>query len=257
MLLDELEFIRIENQTTDFPKHFHETFCISLIHSGMEQIDLDHQRLFSEKGSISITNPYEIHSNPLMDKNAHLGFDTLYLSNDLMKYVLHGKNISFFNRKIENERANRLFVELQGAMDTKNAKTIESALDEFVQTLKYHSRAQDREHPRHELKGFDQICTYIEDNICHKFSLDELSRMANINKYGFVKKFKASTGMTPMNYILMKKIFSSKKLIDQNSELTEIAFQYDFADMAHFSKTFKRYVGVSPKKYQSGLGQLP
>ena len=56
-----------------------------------------------------------------------------------------------------------------------------------------------------------------------------------------------------MNYILMKKIFSSKKLIDSNSELTDIAYQYNFTDLAHFSKTFKRFIGVSPKKYQESL----
>jgi AraC-like DNA-binding protein len=77
--------------------------------------------------------------------------------------------------------------------------------------------------------------------------------MANINKFGFSRKFKALTGMTPMNYILMHKIFSSKKLINKNSELTDIAYDYNFTDMAHFSKTFKRYVGLSPKNYQESL----
>ena len=77
--------------------------------------------------------------------------------------------------------------------------------------------------------------------------------MANINKYGFAKKFKVSKGMTPMNYIIMRKIFSSKRLINPSSELTEIAYQYNFTDMAHFSKTFKRFIGISPKKYQESI----
>ncbi|SHF84784.1 AraC-type DNA-binding protein [Leeuwenhoekiella marinoflava DSM 3653] len=96
----------------------------------------------------------------------------------------------------------------------------------------------------------------IEDNIYNKFCLDELSKMANINKYGFVKKFKTSTGMTPMNYILMKKIFSCKTFIEPNSELTELAYLYNFSDLAHFSKTFKRYIGISPKKFQANLIEI-
>ena len=67
MPFNEIEYISIENQTTEFPKHFHETFCISLIYKGIEQIDFENQSLFSEAGSISITNPYEVHSNPLID----------------------------------------------------------------------------------------------------------------------------------------------------------------------------------------------
>ncbi|WP_143533238.1 AraC family ligand binding domain-containing protein [Salegentibacter salinarum] len=33
-MFDDLEYISIKNQTTSFPRHFHETFCISLIFSG-------------------------------------------------------------------------------------------------------------------------------------------------------------------------------------------------------------------------------
>ncbi|MBL4745673.1 MAG: helix-turn-helix transcriptional regulator [Flavobacteriaceae bacterium] len=98
-----------------------------------------------------------------------------------------------------------------------------------------------------------KISDYIENNIHDMFSLDELSKMANINKFGLVKKFKEPTGMTPMNYILMRRIFSSKKLINSFSELTEIAYQYNVTDMAHFSKTFKCFIGISPKKYKKAL----
>lgn len=256
MLFDNLEYISIENQTTDFPKHYHETFCISLIHNGIEQIKFDNQNLFSEKSSISITNPYEIHSNPLIDKNTRLSFDTIYLSNDLMKYLLNGKNITFLNRKINSKKANQLFTELKNAMDTKNPKSIEFFLKQFVNTLKFHSQENETEYVEHSLSGFNEINLYIEDNICDKFCLNELSKMANINKYGFVKKFRASTGMTPMNYILMKKIFACKTHIDPNSELTELAYRYSFSDLAHFSKTFKRYIGISPKKYQANLIEI-
>ncbi len=82
-------------------------------------------------------------------------------------------------------------------------------------------------------------------------TLDQLAKIANINKFGFAKKFKLSTGMSPANYILMKKIFASKELIDKNTELTQLAFEFDFSDLAHFSKTFKRFVGLAPRKYQN------
>ena len=103
------------------------------------------------------------------------------------------------------------------------------------------------------LNSFRQINNYIETHIYDKFSLNELSKIANINKFGFAKKFKASTGMTPINYILMKKVFSSKKLINTKTELTTIAYQYNFTDLAHFSNTFKRFVGISPKNYQQSI----
>lgn len=253
MFLEDLEHISIDDQKIAFPKHYHETFCISLIKNGIEQIDFEHHSLFSEKGSISITNPYEIHSNPLFDKNTKLQFDTLYISVDLMKQLLDGKNITFLNRKIKSEAVNQSFIKLINAMDAKNISTIEIFLKEFIEILKSHSQENEEEYVAHNLSHFTEINNYIENHIQEKFNLDELAKIANINKYGFVKKFKASTGMTPMNYILMKKIFSSKNLIDITSELTEIAYQYSFTDLAHFSKTFKRFIGISPKMYQKNI----
>ena len=56
-----------------------------------------------------------------------------------------------------------------------------------------------------------------------------------------------------MKCLLMKKVFSSKMLINSNTELTTLAYQYNFTDLAHFSKTFKRFVGISPKNYQQSI----
>ncbi len=253
MIFDNLEYITIENQTTSFPKHFHETFCISLIHKGIEQINFENQSLFTEAGSISITNPYEIHSNPLIDTDSFLNFDTIYIPNAAIKYVLNGKNIKFINRQITSEKANKLFLELINALDTKKKEVIEFYLSQFVNVLKLYSQENEKEHSGLNFRNYHQISNFIESHIHDKFSLNDLSDIVNINKFGFTKKFKASTGMTPMNYVLMRKIFSSKKRIKSDSELTEIAYQYNFTDMAHFSKTFKRFIGISPKKYKESI----
>ena len=253
MIFDNLEYISIENQKTSFPKHFHETFCISLIHTGVEQIDFENQSLFTEAGNISITNPYEIHSNPVIEDNSHLNFDTIYIPNELIKEVLNGENIKFVNRQIKCKKANLLFLELKNALNTKNKKVIEFALSQFVNVLKLYSQENEKEYSGLNFDSFNQINNYIENHIYDKIQLNDLSKLANINKFGFAKKFKSSTGMTPMNYILMRKIFSSKKAINSNSELTEIAYQYNFTDMAHYSNTFKRFIGISPKKYKESI----
>lgn len=249
MTFDTIEHITIENQTTEFPKHFHETFCFSLIYKGVNQIDFEKQSIYSEAGCISIVNPYEIHSNPLIDCEPHIKFDTIYVPQKVMQHVLNGKNIRFVNRKVTNKKANRLFLKLKSVLDTKDQETIQFNLSRFVNALKYATEENDEEYSGLDFTCFKEISDYIENHVQEKFCLGELAKMANINKFGFSKKFKTTTGMTPMNYILMRKVFSSKKLIHSNTKLTDVAYQYHFTDMAHFSKTFKRFIGISPKKY--------
>lgn len=251
--IDNIEYITIENQTTEFPKHFHETFCFSFIYKGVNQIDFENQSIYSEAGCISIVNPYEIHSNPLINCEPLTKFETIYVPKDIMKHVLKGKNIKFIDRKITNKKANQLFLKLKNALNTKDHKTIEIHLYQFINALRFCAEENEQEYLGLNFDGFNQIDKYIEDHIYDKFCLNELAKLANINKFGFSKKFKMATGMTPMNYILMRKVFSSKKLINSNSELTEIAYQYNFTDLAHFSKTFKRFIGISPKKYKESI----
>lgn len=252
---DDLEYISMDHQTTDFPMHFHETFCISLIHQGTEQIKFENQSLFCEAGNISITNPYEIHSNPLIDSNTSLKFDTIYIPSNIMKYGCDGKNIIFINRKISNKKANHYFVNLKSAIESKNNIAIDFNLKQFLAILRIYAQDHLEEYAGLNFSDFNQINSFVEINIRNRFCLEALAASANINKFGFVKKFKTATGMTPMNYILMKKIFSSKKLIDQNIGLTEIAYQYSFTDLAHYSKTFKRFIGVSPTKYKEDFSR--
>ena len=89
MVSNEISFISIESQNQDFPKHFHETFCISLIRKGIEKIELEDGFLYSPSNSISITNPYEVHANPVVDSDAKVSFDTIYISADFMSHVLN------------------------------------------------------------------------------------------------------------------------------------------------------------------------
>jgi len=257
MVLNNIENITIENQTAEFPKHFHETFCFSLVYQGVNQIDFENQSIFSEAGCISIVNPYEIHSNPIIGNNTNIKFDTIYVPKEVLKYILKGKNVKFIERSIKSEKVNQLFLNLKSALKTKNTKIIEIHLSQFINSLKFCSEENQQEYSGLNFENFNQINEYIETHIHDKFCLSELSLQANMNKYGFSKKFKMTTGMTPMNYVLMRKVFSSKKIINSNSELTEIAYRYHFTDLAHFSKTFKRFIGISPKKYKESLIEKP
>jgi AraC-like DNA-binding protein len=53
-----------------------------------------------------------------------------------------------------------------------------------------------------------------------------------------------------MNYVLMRKVFAAKEQITRTTDLTGLAYNYQFADLPHFSHTFKKYVGVSPNDFK-------
>lgn len=256
---NEISFISVKNQSQDFPKHFHETFCISLIRNGIEKLELDDQFLYSQSNCISITNPYEVHANPLIDKDTAVSFDTIYVSQDLMSYVLNGKEFEFSNRQILDPIINRVFDLLLYYLKFNDQKQAEQHLRNLALHLYPHTRLSQKETPTSFHSDYlSGLLTYIEQHLENKIYLDELAEITHLSTFGFAKKFKSLTGMTPMSYVLMKKIFSAKARITSDCDLTDLAYTYNFTDLAHFSHSFKKYVGISPKEYRSQLsGKLP
>lgn len=259
MTSNDIDFISVKDQSQDFPKHFHETFCISLIRNGIEKIELEEGFLYSQAHCISITNPYEVHSNPVVDNDVKVSFDTLYVSRELMTSLLNGKGIEFENRQIRDIKINRTFNQLLEELKCGNQLQSESLLSELIAQLYPHAQTSKYEPDSSFHSDYlTELITYVEQNLEDKIYLDELAKISNQNKYGFAKKFKSLTGMTPMSYVLMKKIFAAKAKISGDCDLTDLAYAYNFTDISHFSHSFKKYIGISPKEYRNQLnGQLP
>jgi AraC-like DNA-binding protein len=249
--LDNFEILSINNQKKDFPKHFHETFCISLIEQGVEVMDTNDSILYSEKGSISITNPYEVHSNPLLNKDIPISFTTLYVSQDLVNYCLKEKNVKFQNSQLFQPSLISLFYEVKKSLDSNNPNLTQKNLSNLFNLL---NKSSDNKNTfTNDFSKWEEIVLFIENNLEEKLSIDGLAYFMNMEKFGFARQFRSKFGMSPINYVLMKRVFAAKKQITSHSELTALAYQFGFADQAHFSKTFKRFIGIAPNEYKKTL----
>ena len=95
-----------------------------------------------------------------------------------------------------------------------------------------------------------EIIEYIHTYLDTGLSLTELATQLNLSTFHFARLFKKSLGLSPHKYILQTRIERAKKLIvSQPIPLSNIALQAGFYDQTHFSKAFKKYVGVSPKAF--------
>lgn len=250
--LDNIELLSVQQQVADFPEHFHETFCISLIGSGTEIIKSGNSKLYTSEGNISITNPFEIHANPVFDEDVKIGFDTIYLSQPLVNYLLGKENTKFENIQTFSSKQIILFNELKFRIENKLNSEIEINLKNFLLTLDL-TKQPDKLNMFNQTNKYADVLGYLDSNYQHKLSLEKPAKIVGMDKYNFSKAFRKAIGLSPMNYVLMKKIFYAKSLIKKDSILTEIAYELDFTDQSHFNKQFKRFVGISPSAFQASL----
>jgi Transcriptional regulator containing an amidase domain and an AraC-type DNA-binding HTH domain len=84
--------------------------------------------------------------------------------------------------------------------------------------------------------------------------LSELANLVKISSYHFSRMFKQSTGVTPHQYVTQCRIEKAKQLLKKpDLSIKYISQQVGFHDQSHFSKTFCKIVGLTPKKYRDRL----
>lgn len=250
--LDGIEVLKVAQQASDIPMHYHDCFCISLVESGIECIQMGAQSLLTEKNTISINHPFEIHANPIMDADIVNSFTTLYLSPELVDRLTGKKHTSFAHKQQSNPVLTSQFQTTVEAIFRKDVGGLEESLSVLLQSFGQEEQASFEERKSLNRKWSD-LMEFIEHQLEQKISLELLARFMDLDKFRFAREFRKRIGISPINYVLMKKIFLAKAHIQIDTNLTQLAYQFDFADQAHFSKCFKRFIGVSPREYKNQI----
>ncbi|SDX95400.1 response regulator [Paenibacillus sp. CF384] len=85
-----------------------------------------------------------------------------------------------------------------------------------------------------------------------QFKLDELLSVLNISVTHFYNMFKQETGKSFISYLIEYRIEQAKGLFSQQKQLKtyEVGEQVGYPDYPHFTKLFKKVVGVTPSEYR-------
>jgi len=98
---------------------------------------------------------------------------------------------------------------------------------------------------------------HIEANYRDALSVDGLAAMAHLSQGHFLRAFKQAFDTTPIAYQLRLRAEAACHLLRFTDLLCkQIATDLGYADAYHFSKSFKRLIGVSPSHYRKGIGQI-
>ncbi|MBS1598833.1 MAG: helix-turn-helix transcriptional regulator [Bacteroidetes bacterium] len=246
-ILDGLELLDAKDHALNFPSHTHDTFNITLVREQLFSTKLSDRLLHSPAGTITITNPGEVHAT-FCDNKIGSSFFTFYVSPDVLKKISHHIPI-FFENKILNDQS--LFQQLYKlSQDFNNRafldeKTLLHILDQLVKEYA-------AEHPDTDKKNmlFQKM---LDEENPEKFSLETTARKFGLDKFKFLRLFKQYTGLTPNNYVILKRVEKSKTLLQTEDDLLGIAIETGFYDATHFCKHFKKITGVTPMAYRNAM----
>jgi AraC family transcriptional regulator len=96
------------------------------------------------------------------------------------------------------------------------------------------------------------VLEYIHQHLVADLTLRELAAVAHVSPYDFAQLFKISTGLSPRQYVIARRVERAKQLLRGEDDLTlaQVGGRAGFRDQGHFTRFFKRFFGVTPKRFR-------
>lgn len=97
-----------------------------------------------------------------------------------------------------------------------------------------------------------QIKNYLDANYAENITLDTLASFSHMNKYYIAHAFTKYMGVSPITYLLQKRIEEGKSLLSSTSHsISQISTSLVFSSQSYFSQAFKKATGKTPIQYRN------
>lgn len=91
---------------------------------------------------------------------------------------------------------------------------------------------------------------YIDHHLAERIGLSDIANAACVSRYHFARMFRLSTGHSPMQYLLQRRIERARQLLQSGRHsVSTVAYELGFFDQSHFVNSFRRVTGATPGWY--------
>ena len=247
-----------ENKETN---HNHNHMEIAYIISGKALFNIDGVCYNVEEGDIVLINPNKMHYGvPTYVEKPSLEFFVGFSNfkfNNMEENTLFKDDYPIIKSTISTRK--KLFTLIEDIMEeNKLSQTgkdfmLKSYLIQFI-LLSIREKQKENAMPLENTKSTitKEIQTYFHENFAEKISLEQIAKNLYLSPFYISKVFKEEIGETPINYLIKIRLENAKDLLlnNQNLSIKEISSIVGYDDAYHFSKSFKKYYGLSPVEYK-------
>ena len=260
-----------ENYTKPVLFHSHDFFEIYFFLDGNVTYYIENEVYTLEKGDILVIPPGKLH-RPVITENAPYERCVLWLYSHYISScegidrmvakitdMIAAKNTRRVHFEDEGLRVvYRLFDKLLTDFQSAEEVSRYTAESEIILIL-----GEILEHLQHMEKTAEdqtdvirQVIAYLNANIIHAPSLEELADTFFVSKYYLSHKFKEHTKTTIHQYILMKKVNLAKELLEKGKAPQKVSDLCGFSTYSNFYKAFTSQTGLSPRDYRRHIPYL-
>jgi AraC-like DNA-binding protein len=251
---------------TAFP-HRHNFYMICLVIKGKGKHVIDFEEIEIKTRRLFFLKPEQVH---FWDLHHNSALAVLQFSADFMTELfnfnslpaLHTPSDSYFDltsvkagkileifRRIEAEHTN-------GGVLNENIIRAEIfiLLTEIVREIKSGSAPKSRSNKYEILNHFRDL---LNSNFREYKTIGRYAQILGITPNYLNIVIKETTGNTANELIHDRVLLEAKRLlIQENTDITQVAYELGFTDASYFARFFKKSTGQSPSDFRSGMNKM-
>jgi len=257
--LGAVEFLSARYFTQSYAPHAHEEYAIGVIEDGVEAFHYRGAMHVAAPGSVILLNADEIHTGQAARGARGWQYRMLYPNSELVQaaWGRTGRGTVFFPRPVVDDAALARSILAfhraaeSGAPSVPEESALVAILSAAIQRHGAGGGASER--PLADHAAARLIREYIDANYTRNLSLAELASVARLSPFHLNRVFRAAVGLPPHRYLEQVRVRKARALLSGRLALSRIAFDTGFVDQSHFTRHFKRHLGVTPGEYRRAM----
>lgn len=251
---ESIELHRGSGITLEYPRHWHDELYVCAVLDGAAYLDCPGTSIFTPRGTLAIVPSGEVHANRKLACTFRCLFmEFKALQNALEQFMEQNiPGLNFRTQLIDDARTMASFLQLHRWLEKPSARLgrDHSLLVFLHQLLARHGTASIRlSADGNEDYAVRRSKKFLDEHYAEPVSLQDLARLVGLSPYHLNRSFCRKIGMPPHAYQLQIRIARAKSALRTGSSIAEVALATGFADQSHFTRVFKRLIGVTPARY--------
>ena len=251
-----LQFVQGENVSHHFPRHIHLSFSVGCVTRGARVLEIGGAPLIIPAGACFIIPPATPHACRL---SAPHDYSTLSVQADMLRTIyagLTGKAEPVPDFPVVRLDDPVLFAMLtacaaaaQQADDPLRLETL--ALNVLVYCLAHHARERYVAGPvANDHYAVEVARRDLEQHFDEPITLADLAQTAKISPFYLNHLFQQAVGIPPYEYLVKIRLKHAQTLLLAGETIIGAAYRTGFADQSHFTRFFKRHLGLTPGEFR-------
>jgi AraC family transcriptional regulator len=103
-----------------------------------------------------------------------------------------------------------------------------------------------------------RVVAYIESNISLSLRVADLAGIVQLSASHFSRAFRARFGRPPLAYVRVRRMRHAQVImLNTRKPLSQVALDCGMSDQAHFTRVFRKIVGISPSAWRRQFQSEP